>query len=77
MPPKKKKKFRRTKTGKNKKSPIAQVNTINALKAKPLRSQRPISDEDYPASGVAIQELTITHILSKARDLLQTKDNHT
>ena len=78
IPPKKKKKnFGRKKTGKNKKSPVSHVNTINALNATSLIPQRPTSDRDDPSAGVAIQEITTTQLLRKARDLLQTKDNQT
>ena len=77
MPPKKKKKFWRKNTGKNKKCPVSQVNTINTSNATPLRPQRPTSDEDDPAAGVAIQELTTTQLLRKAMYLLQTKGNQT
>ena len=73
----KKKKFGRTMTGKNNKSPVYQVNTINALNATPLRPQSPMRDEDDPAAGVAIQDITKTQILRKARGLLQKKDNQT
>ena len=73
IPPKNKKKFGRTKTGKNKKSPVAQVNTINVSNATPLRPQRPKIDEDDPADGVSIQDITATQLLRKTRDILQTK----
>ena len=63
--------------GKNKKYPVAQVNSINASNVTPLRPQRTTSDEDDPAAGSAIQELNATQLLRKARDLLQTKENHT
>ena len=36
-----------------------------------------MNDEDDPAAGVAIEELTVTQLLSKARDFLQTKENQT
>ena len=52
IPPKKKKKFGRTKIGENKKSPFAQVNTINVLNATPLIPQRPTSDNNDPAAEV-------------------------
>ena len=77
IPPKNKKKFGRKKTGKNKKSPIDQVNTINASNATPLIPQRPTIEEDDLAAGVEIQELTTTQILRKARDILQIKENQT
>ena len=77
IPPKKNKKFGSTKTGNNKKSPIAQLNTINALNATPLRPQRPTSDEDDLAAGFAIQELTATYLLRKSRDLIQKNENQT
>ena len=71
--PKNKKKFGRTNTGKNNKSPVAKENTINASNATPLRPKSPTSDKDGPAAGVTIQELTTTHLISKSRDLIQTK----
>ena len=77
IPYKKKKKFGRTKTGKNKKSPVAQANNINVSNATPLRPQSPTSDEDDPASGFAIQELTTIQLLNKARGILQTEENQT
>ena len=75
--PKKKKKFGTTNTGKNKKCLVSQVNTINLLNTTPPIPQRRTSDEYDPASGVPIQELTKTQLLSEARDLLQRKDNQT
>ena len=77
IPPNTKKMFGRTKMGKNKNSPVAQVNTINSLNATPMRSQRPRSDDDDLAAGSAIQEITKTQLLRKAKDLLQTKKNNT
>ena len=77
IPTNNKKKFGRTKTGKNKKSPVAQVNTTNASNATPLIPQRKTSDKDDPDDGVTIQEITSTQLLMKARDLLQTKENCT
>ena len=75
--PNKKKKFGKKKTGKNKESPVAQVNIVNASNVTQLRPQIPMNDEDDPAAGVAIEELTVTQLLSKARDFLQTKENQT
>ena len=63
--------------GKTKKSPVAQVNTINVSNATPLRPQRLTSDEDDTAAGVAIKELTVTKIIRKSRYCLQKKMNHT
>ena len=77
IPPKKKKTFVRKKTGKNKNSLVAQLNTINESNATPLIPQSPTSDKDDPDDGVAIQELTATQLLRKARDLLQKKSNQT
>ena len=57
--------------------PVAQVNTINASNAIPLRSQSPTSDEDDPVSVFVIQYLTATQLLRKSRDLIQTKENQT
>ena len=51
IPPKKKKKFGREKTGKNKNPHVAQLSTINASNATPLRPQRPTGDKDNPAAG--------------------------
>ena len=72
IPPNKKgNKFERIKLGKNKKSPVAQVNTINTSNATPLRPQMPMSDEYNLTSGVAIKYLTATQLLRKARGILK------
>ena len=73
IPPKKKNKFGRTKIGKNKKSPVAQVNTINMSNATPLRPQIPMSDEDDPSAAVAVQELLVTQLLRNSRYIFQKK----
>ena len=44
IPHKKKKNFGRTKTGNNRKYPVAQFNTINASNSTPLIPQRPTID---------------------------------
>ena len=53
------------------------MNTINASNAKPPRPQKKTSDDNEPASGVAIKELTARQLLRKARGILQTKENNT
>ena len=77
IPHKKKKNFGRKKTRKNKKYPVDQVNIINASNATPLIPQSPTSDEDDSDAGVAIKDLTATQLLSKANDIIQTKENQT
>ena len=71
IPPKKKKKFVRTKMGKNKKYPITQVDTINASNSTPLIPQRPTSNKNDLDDGFAIQKLTVTQLLRNSRYIFQ------